>query len=338
MSHVHNTYFERWKNQSDRVDVSMVNNQADIERIVGKHIAPHTFKVGGNSKANAKLSHLDMGSLASFMLSYGVCAKVNVKDLDYYYIICRPVSGKETITIGDQQYECNTENNRTLILSPDHDYTFELEQDCCLRIVKISRSLVEKHFVKYFGRNITKTINFFPIMEAESGLGNAWWRAIDYLEQESIAKDSLFSNEKTFLEAQSMVITGLLHGHQHSYSEDIQARECKVAPVHVRKAELFIEANIKESLSIDEIVAASNVPKRTLYDGFKRFRGISPMCYLRNLRMDYVRKELQSCNDNRNITTIALDWGFTHLGRFSIEYKKRFGESPSETLHMRMSL
>jgi AraC-like DNA-binding protein len=33
-----------------------------------------------------------------------------------------------------------------------------------------------------------------------------------------------------------------------------------------------------------------------------------------------------------SVTEIAMQWGFTHMGRFSIEYRQRFGERPSETL------
>ena len=32
------------------------------------------------------------------------------------------------------------------------------------------------------------------------------------------------------------------------------------------------------------------------------------------------------------VTAIALRWGFTHLARFSGQYRARFGELPSQTL------
>jgi AraC-like DNA-binding protein len=36
--------------------------------------------------------------------------------------------------------------------------------------------------------------------------------------------------------------------------------------------------------------------------------------------------------DSVTVATVAMQWGFSHLGRFSVEFKQRFGESPSEML------
>nr|WP_289711683.1 helix-turn-helix domain-containing protein [Escherichia coli] len=37
----------------------------------------------------------------------------------------------------------------------------------------------------------------------------------------------------------------------------------------------------------------------------------------------------------RNLTELALDFGFAHLGRFAEQYRRQFGELPSETLRRR---
>ena len=49
---------------------------------------------------------------------------------------------------------------------------------------------------------------------------------------------------------------------------------------------------------------------------------------LRQLREDLLRGQC------RNITEVALDYGFSHLGRFSSDYRKLFGELPSETVRL----
>jgi transcriptional regulator GlxA family with amidase domain len=59
------------------------------------------------------------------------------------------------------------------------------------------------------------------------------------------------------------------------------------------------------------------------------------MRYVRNARFERVRESLLRAEAEESVTEIAVGWGFTHMGRFSVEYRKRFGESPSETLRKR---
>lgn len=61
------------------------------------------------------------------------------------------------------------------------------------------------------------------------------------------------------------------------------------------------------------------------------------MGFVRQLRLQHVREELLADESPglASVTDIALKWGFAHLGRFAIEYKRAFGESPSATLRMR---
>jgi AraC-like DNA-binding protein len=55
------------------------------------------------------------------------------------------------------------------------------------------------------------------------------------------------------------------------------------------------------------------------------------MRYMRNARLGRVREALLRSDAAGTVTEIAMMWGFRHLGRFSVEYKRHFGESPSET-------
>ena len=57
------------------------------------------------------------------------------------------------------------------------------------------------------------------------------------------------------------------------------------------------------------------------------------MAYLKKYRLEQVRRILLSDRSYGNVSSIALDWGFAHLGRFAIEYRKLFGEAPSQTRH-----
>ena len=56
------------------------------------------------------------------------------------------------------------------------------------------------------------------------------------------------------------------------------------------------------------------------------------MRHLRNIRLAQVREALIRADPEENVTAVAMSLGFTHMGRFSVEYRLRFGESPSQTL------
>jgi transcriptional regulator GlxA family with amidase domain len=58
------------------------------------------------------------------------------------------------------------------------------------------------------------------------------------------------------------------------------------------------------------------------------------MSYLRRLRLDHVRAELLKADPRLvSVTEVATRWGFLHQSRFAQQYRQRFGELPSATLH-----
>jgi AraC-like DNA-binding protein len=84
-----------------------------------------------------------------------------------------------------------------------------------------------------------------------------------------------------------------------------------------------------------DLVAASGVAERTLRKHFRDFVGVSPLSYLRHLRLAAVRDELTGGADAVSITDVATRHGFTHLGSFSLDHRRLFGELPSGTVRKR---
>jgi AraC-like DNA-binding protein len=50
--------------------------------------------------------------------------------------------------------------------------------------------------------------------------------------------------------------------------------------------------------------------------------------------MERAHRDLQGAEpgDGVSVATLAAKWGFTHLGRFVVDYRRRFGTYPSQTL------
>jgi len=98
-----------------------------------------------------------------------------------------------------------------------------------------------------------------------------------------------------------------------------------------RRAEGYIRENMHRSISLGDLCRVGNANERALREGFVELYGFSPLPYLKTLRLQTARTELQKGGHDRRISDIALACGFTHLGRFSVAYRQLFGEKPSET-------
>jgi transcriptional regulator GlxA family with amidase domain len=95
----------------------------------------------------------------------------------------------------------------------------------------------------------------------------------------------------------------------------------------------YIEMNFQMPVHAEELCKHTGVGVRTLQRCFREYFDHSIMDYLKTIRLDAAHREL-TAGDRRetNVTQVALGNGFTHLGRFSVTYRTRFGKSPSETL------
>jgi AraC-like DNA-binding protein len=131
------------------------------------------------------------------------------------------------------------------------------------------------------------------------------------------------------------IICELLLRHPNNFSRRLVRLERNLSPRDVRRAVEYIEANLNTAITIGDIVQAANVAGRTLFRHFQDVRGTSPMRYIRELRFEKARQALLRADPEGSVTDIALRFGFGHLGRFSVEYRRRFGELPSATLGKR---
>jgi AraC family ethanolamine operon transcriptional activator len=76
--------------------------------------------------------------------------------------------------------------------------------------------------------------------------------------------------------------------------------------------------------------------ERTLRRGFRERFGVSPKAYLLAQRLIDVRRTLRTADpDATLVADVANRFGFWHMGQFAADYRKHFGELPSQTLGRR---
>jgi len=102
-------------------------------------------------------------------------------------------------------------------------------------------------------------------------------------------------------------------------------------PRGVRRALEAMRANVGHDWSVAELADAAGVSSRTLQRQFRIFLGKAPSAALRDIRFECARRELLQGTPDAKVMEVALGCGFAHCGRFSVEYRRRYGETPSQT-------
>ncbi|MBE9242112.1 helix-turn-helix domain-containing protein [Synechocystis salina] len=101
----------------------------------------------------------------------------------------------------------------------------------------------------------------------------------------------------------------------------------------VRQTEAFLEAHLNQPITLAAVAKSIFTSQRTLTYAFDQILGISPMVYLKILRLQVVRRLLKmTVPGTRTISAIAAEHGFYSPGHFARDYKTLFGETPKETL------
>jgi len=99
----------------------------------------------------------------------------------------------------------------------------------------------------------------------------------------------------------------------------------------VRRALDAMRANVGRDWSLTDLAGVSGMSGRTLQRQFRSFLGKTPRAVLRDIRFEFARRELLHGSPGSKVMDVAEDCGLTHFGRFSVEYRRRYGETPSQT-------
>ena len=123
----------------------------------------------------------------------------------------------------------------------------------------------------------------------------------------------------------------LFQCHQTSGLAHPPSREYRRRILH--KVDDFLFDHQGEVVKLTDLCHVGGTSKRALQYAFQEAYQMSPMSYLKMRRLNLAHRELlRESPETSTVTDIAYRYGCCHLGRFAIEYKKHFAESPSQAL------
>jgi AraC-like DNA-binding protein len=264
-----------------------------------------------------------------FQYSAPVAIRAVARD-DYWVQL--PVRGQFEAAGSSSSITCDA--RRAAVLSPTRtDFYLVRSGSRCGRLcLSLTRASLLAQLAALLGESPNKALEFTPEMDVTLGYGRSLVQHVLMAIVDLQAGSALLENRVVVNTFEQFIQTALLLSHPHNYSQPLQRLEKAIAPRDVRRAIDYMEAHLDQAITMSDLVEATGVAGRTLFMHFKSFKGVSPMRYLRNARLRQVRQLLLRAEGGASVTDIAMGAGFTHMGRFSVTYRRQFGESPSETL------
>jgi AraC-like DNA-binding protein len=246
------------------------------------------------------------------------------------YVVVLSLRGRLEAASRHEAVGCDARQG--VVLSPTPEYTVRSESGAARMSIQLQRGAVAQRLAALLGTAPDAPLEFAPLLSLRQGHGRSLAHFVRLAIAELERPDTVLLEPITARSFGEFVTTALLLHQPHNYSERLRRLARPVTPRDVKRAIDYIEANLDVAIGLPEIVAASGVPGRTLIQHFRDFKGTSPMRYLHTARYQKVREALSRAEPEASITEIAARWGFSHMGRFSVDYRSRFGETPSGTL------
>ncbi len=247
------------------------------------------------------------------------------------YLLTFPLHGKLEATLAGRTVVGDPRRAVIFSYPPLPTEPIRTEEGCSRINVTINGEALRRQLAALLGRAPNQPLALAPQLALDGGYGRrlAWYLGLAIAEFD--AADAAPWDARTATQFEQVVLTGLLLSQPHNYSQALRSIK-PAAPRDIKRAVDYIEAHLDMPVTMADLVAASQVPGRTLFQHFRDFKGISPMRYLREARFERVRSSLLAAEPDERVTDIAANWGFTHLGRFAVDYRRRYGECPSDTL------
>jgi AraC-like DNA-binding protein len=275
-----------------------------------------------------------MGNLVQLQdlgLVYGACnfgALVDYPEGDRFRLLTA-MTGKCEATIG--RNKVTIDGRQSCIISPGQSTGLAVEGSHDWLNIRINSCALERKLACLLGARPNGRFEFEAAVDRNHPQLQNLWRLVRFFaEQLDAACDPLPTT--VLYELEEAILVAFLYANPHTFSHLLDRKARDTVPSHVRLAEQYIEAHWDRAIGIESLVEETGVGARAIFRSFRKTRGYSPMAFARMVRLKEARKRLSAPNAETSVTKVAFACGFGNLGHFARDYRKAFGERPSETL------
>ncbi|MFC4942431.1 AraC family transcriptional regulator [Pseudonocardia sp. GCM10023141] len=298
------------------------------------HIAsvfiPHGLLPHDGGALGFRLAHFRTPRLTFGHATYGADMELLCPAMETSYHVNLTLKGTTRVQQGAA--EAQTTARRTgAAFNANEPYRVRWSPDAVQLALKLPCRAVDEQLAALLGAPMPP-VRLDLTFDLADPAGRGLLSAVHHLKQQfSLAADTGSVPRPIIAQLESYVLTQTLLAIPNNHSDALRVEPAQVGRSYVRRAAELVEQRADEPWTVEDLAREVSVGARALQSGFRRELGVTPMQYLREIRLRRARDELLNGSDQR-VSEIAVKWGFYHLGRFSQQYRQRFGVHPSETL------
>lgn len=298
------------------------SDTAQIEHLLSATYGARRFTLrGGQDDLQVRANHWQSGFLALSYCEYGADVEVEFPEAGFFRQQFA-LKGAADIRIGGARREIGAGN--FCVVPADATLRIGFRPGFEQLVLRVDEGFLNSKLAALTGHH--RPVRFEPRNHPGGPAMDRLRRLLGHFISELERKEPLTAIELT--EFEQMVAVSFLCANPREI-EDL-GDPLAAGQERLRRVEDYIQAHWNEPLSLEALSAATDISARSILHHFRKWRGKTPMNYVKEVRLQQARKLLLE-SPHLTVTDIALACGFGNLGHFAVDYRRYWGERPSQT-------
>lgn len=300
------------------------------EKILANTVEPRRLSANPKSrKQGIQVNRFQLADIQIFGLHFDGPLSITSDKLESVNIIF-PITGKLYSAAGGNT---TTAAGFARIDSPGDRVCVEWDSSSTSLVTRIPLDTLNYYCGKLYDLAAYKNIRFDPVLDLSTNSGRSLQNILNTILLEADNAHSLLNQGVLSTHFQELFITALLNAQPNSLSALLHQQSHQIRPFYIKRAVEYIHEHAAELISLTDLVPATGVSLRALQSGFSKYYDVGPSAYIKQVKMQKAREELLASNSlETTVAEVAANWGFYNPCSFTGNYRKYFGENPSETL------
>lgn len=299
----------------------------DVYRAAEKLMSRHRMYLPQRTTTmRARIQAAQLETSALLWFEYGIPTEISSDPLEGYSTVHVPVAGRLEVEHDGGWRPVSTGTGA--VFSEGSPVRMRWSGDLKLLVARIDQAALLDRLGR-LTRVDSRPLVFSPFLDRQ-GAGGAVTGAVIAASRAVASTGGSGPTPRMARVFDDALVDALLLGHGHTYTDDLLDPVPLPSPRVVRTVVDHLEIHFASDLTAADLARVAGVPQRSLHDAFHRRFGVSPLRYLRDLRLDRARAALEA-DPAATVASVAHAVGLHHPGRFAAAYRERFGEAPRET-------